>query len=260
MRQGAHCQIGQYAVIADDVRLGNHVFIGNNVTIYPNVTIEDDSRIMDGAVIGRLTYRTSSVTRPTPSTFQPLRIGPKSVIGCNVVLYTGVTLGQEVLLADGVSLREGCILSDHTFLGRFVTVNYNTTIGARTRIMDLCHITGNASIGEDCFISVLVGTANDNDIYLRRFGLHDTTQDVLGPTIGHYVVLGNGVLLNPGIHIGDGALVGTGSVATRDIGAWTIALGVPARAVQKIPADWRRKILDLAATRGQTLEEPDSAT
>ena len=254
MRQGNHVTIGNHATIADDVQLGNYVTIGNNVTIYPNVIIEDGCRILDNAVIGRLTYRTKAVAREAPETYQPLYIGADSVIGCNVVLYTGVTMGQRTLLADGVSIREECVLHDDVLLGRYVTLNYNAVIGQRTRIMDYTHITGNAVVGEDCFISITVSTTNDNEVYLRRFGLHETTEDVKGPTIGHYVVMGAAVQVNPNVRIGDGAMIGTGALVTRDIPAWSLALGMPARVVKLIPAEWRTKIEQLAQDRGQVLE------
>lgn len=227
--------------------------IGNHVTIYPNVTIEAHCRIMDGSVIGRLTYPTVSVSRSAPKSYQPLVIGEGSMIGCHVVLYTGVTLGREVLLADGVSLRENCVLEEQVFLGRYVMANYNARIGARTRVIDMAYINGNTVIGQDCFLSMQVCTANDNDVYLRRFGLYEGEDDVKGPELGHYVVIGQNALINPGVRIGDGSLVGTGAVVTRDIPAWSVAMGVPARRVRPIDDASRQKILTLAASRGQTL-------
>lgn len=255
MQQGSNCQMGQNVVIAEDAVIGSNVIIGNNVTIYPKVTIADHCRIMDNAVIGRLTYPTRSVHRTYPTEHQPTVIGAGSIIGCNAVLYTGTRLGREVLLVDGVSIREGCVLDDEVFLGRAVMLNYNTYIGKRTKIMDLTHITGNAYIGDDCFIGVLVGTANDNDIYLRRFRLLDNPQDVVGPHIGHYVVLANGVMLNPGVTIGDGAMVGTGAVVTRNVPPWALALGTPATVKRFIEDEVRLKVLDLAQTRGQQLAD-----
>lgn len=256
MQQGANCRIGQHVVIAEDAVIGSGVTIGNNVTIYPNVTIGDHCRIMDNAVIGRLTYPTRSVYRAYPTEHQPTTVGAGSIIGCNVVLYTGTRLGRDVLLADGVSIREGCVLDDEVFLGRAVMLNYNTRVGRRTKIMDLTHITGNAAVGDDCFIGVLVGTANDNDVYLRRFRLLDSPQDVAGPRIGHYVVLANGVMLNPGVAIGDGAMVGTGAVVTRDVPPWSRALGTPAVVKRLIEDDVRLKVLGLAQARGQQLASP----
>lgn len=254
MQEGRNCRIGEHAVIADDVRLGNDVVLGNNVTIYPNAIIEDGCRVMDGAVIGRLTHSTATVSRPAPSTHQPLLIGAGGVIGCHVVLYTGVRLGREVLLADGASVREDCVLEDGVLLGRHVTLNYNSSVGKRSRIMDGTHITGNTRVGEDCFISVLVATTNDNDFYLRRFDLHDREEEVVGPSIGNYVAIGSGVSVNPGIRIGDGALIASGSVVTRKVSAWMRVLGVPARPLRPVSEAWQKKIRELARRRGQTLE------
>jgi acetyltransferase-like isoleucine patch superfamily enzyme len=45
----------------------------------------------------------------------------------------------------------------------------------------------------------------------------------------------------PVVTSGDGAIIGAGSIVTRDIPAWTIATGRPARVVKQIP---ERKIED----------------
>ncbi len=39
----------------------------------------------------------------------------------------------------------------------------------------------------------------------------------------------------PGVTIGDGAIIGAGSLVTKDIPAWTIATGRPAKVVKQIP-------------------------
>lgn len=247
--------IGEFCTIDSSVEIGHDVVIGNRVTLFPGVHVDDGARILDGAVIGRLTYRTSAVSRGAPADFQPTAIGRGSVIGCNSVIYTGVEIGARCLLADGVSIREGCRLAPEVLLGRYVTLNYESHIGARTRIMDYTHITGNAVVGDDCFISIHVGTANDNDVYLNRFGLGQSPGDLglVGPRIGHYVVIGTGASINPGVRIGDGALVGAGALVTRDISPWTVVMGAPARFVRAIPSDWYELISARARSLGQEL-------
>lgn len=47
--------------------------------------------------------------------------------------------------------------------------------------------------------------------------------------------LGSGTIVMPGVTIGEGAVVGAGSLVTKDIPAWTIALGRPAKVVKEIP-------------------------
>lgn len=45
---------------------------------------------------------------------------------------------------------------------------------------------------------------------------------------------GTGTLILPGVTIGEGAIIGAGSLVTKDIPAWTIAMGRPAKVVKTI--------------------------
>lgn len=48
-------------------------------------------------------------------------------------------------------------------------------------------------------------------------------------------LVGMETFVMPGVTIGEGAIVGAGSLVTRDIPAWTIAAGRPAKVVKHIP-------------------------
>lgn len=45
---------------------------------------------------------------------------------------------------------------------------------------------------------------------------------------------GTGTLIMPGVTVGEGAIIGAGSLVTKDIPAWTIAIGRPAKVVKHI--------------------------
>lgn len=49
-------------------------------------------------------------------------------------------------------------------------------------------------------------------------------------------LVGMNSMIMPGVTIGEGAIVGAGSLVTRDVPAWTIATGSPARVIKKILA------------------------
>lgn len=54
--------------------------------------------------------------------------------------------------------------------------------------------------------------------------------------IGKGVMVGMETLIMPGVTIGDGAIVGAYSLVTKDIPAWTVATGRPAKVTKEIPS------------------------
>ena len=106
-----------------------------------------------------------------------------------------------------VSIREQCKVGSRCVISRYVTINYNTVIGDRTKIMDLSHITGNCTIGNDVFISVSVGMTNDNAIGKLGF----EKGKIIGPTIKDGAAIGAGAILLPGVVIGKDSVVGSRS-------------------------------------------------
>lgn len=54
-------------------------------------------------------------------------------------------------------------------------------------------------------------------------------------TIGKNVMIGMGTLIMPGVTVGEGSIVAAGSVISKDIPAWSIAAGRPAKVLKQIP-------------------------
>jgi acetyltransferase-like isoleucine patch superfamily enzyme len=53
--------------------------------------------------------------------------------------------------------------------------------------------------------------------------------------------IGINCIILKGVTIGEGAIIGAGSVVTRNVPAWTIAAGNPAKVIKEIPNELRRK-------------------
>lgn len=52
--------------------------------------------------------------------------------------------------------------------------------------------------------------------------------------IGKGCQLGLNVTVMPGVHIGEGVIIGTGALVTKDIPAWSVAIGFPAKVIKQI--------------------------
>jgi len=71
---------------------------------------------------------------------------------------------------------------------------------------------------------------NDNTM-----GRHPRGEALKGPVLRRACRVGGGVVLVPGVEIGAEAFVAAGAVVTRDVGEREVVIGVPARAVRRVP-------------------------
>ena len=118
----------------------------------------------------------------------------------------------------------GCHVGKHVFVGDSVKVDSGHA--NLIYIDDYAHITGGCRLlcHQRDLTDYHVG---DNAASLKyRYGeIH----------IGKGVMLGMETLVMPGVTIGEGAVVGAYSLVTKDIPAWTVAMGRPAKVIKQIP-------------------------
>jgi len=227
--------------IMGDLSLAPGVEVGANVTFYPNVRVGANTKLLPGAGIGRPPIRAGTTNRPIDIGDATARIGSDCVIGANCVLYTNTRIGSNALIGDLAVIREGCRLEDDTVVGQNTTLMHDVVLQARSRIHNLAHITGTMLIESDVFIGPSVSSINDNDVYLKRFGL--IPFEVAGPRVRRFAVIGTGATIGADIEIGMGAIVAPGAMAVKDVPPWTIVAGVPARELCAVDEDSRARIL-----------------
>lgn len=119
--------------------------------------------------------------------------------------------------------RMGCHVGKNAFIGDYVRVDLQHAdmiyIGEYAHITSgcrlLCHQRDlkNYRVGDN---AALCG--------YRKGEIH----------IGKGVMVGMESTIMPGVTIGDGAIVGAGSLVVKDVPAWTVAMGVPAKVVKII--------------------------
>jgi len=226
---GDNVTIGEFAIVRAGASIGSNVVIHPHAVIAEGVVLGDNVEVFPGAFIGR-EPKGAGATARQPVFERAVRIGANTSVGPHAVIYYDVEIGESTLIGDGASIREQCRIGERCIISRYVTINYNTTIGARTKIMDLTHITGNCVIGADVFVSILVGSTNDNAI--GQHGYSD--EHVVGPTVRDGAMIGAGAMLLPAVVVGERSIVGAGSVVTKSIEDDTLVMGTPARPVRRL--------------------------
>ncbi len=144
------------------------------------------------------------------------------------ILETGiknVEFGENVIVVNPANLY-GCRIGDNCFIGPFVEIQKDVTIGNNTRIQSHAFICELVTIGNDCFISH--GAMFINDVF-RVGGPARGKKELWESTkIGNNVSIGTNATILP-VKICDNVVVGAGSVVTKDITEPGIYAGNPAR-------------------------------
>ncbi|MFT7073173.1 acetyltransferase [Patiriisocius sp. Uisw_017] len=144
----------------------------------------------------------------------------------------GIQGGES--LTTGVNLRIDIINSE--------TITPVLHIGKNVEFNDYVHIgvAVGISIGDNTLIASKVFISDHNHgSYAGEIHSHpdenpiDRVLTSKKVTIGKNVWIGEYVAILPGITIGDGAIIGAMSVVSRDIPAYSIAVGAPARVIKK---------------------------
>jgi len=92
---------------------------------------------------------------------------------------------------------------------------------------------GGVEIGDDCLLSMNVVILSSNHQIPNRERHIRWEQDQLRPTqIGKDVWIGANAVILGGVTIGDGCVVAAGAVVTKDLPAYSVAMGVPAKVVR----------------------------
>jgi acetyltransferase-like isoleucine patch superfamily enzyme len=137
----------------------------------------------------------------------------------------GVQFGENVIVVEPVNIY-GCCIGDGVFIGPFVEIQKNVTLGARTRIQSHSFICELVEIGCDCFIGHGVMFINDR---FSNGGPARGNKDLWFSTkIGDYVSIGSNATILP-VNICSNVVIGAGSVVTKDIKNPGKYAGNPAR-------------------------------
>jgi len=133
--------------------------------------------------------------------------------------------------------------TDYTIAEYFRSQGASIGNGTRILVRDLGSEPYLVTIGDDTLISSDVAFfTHDGAVWVLR-AEEPTLNRFKRITVGRSCFIGARALLLPGASIGDGAVIGAGSVVSGEIGAGTVAAGVPAKVICSVE-EWAQRVRD----------------
>jgi UDP-2-acetamido-3-amino-2,3-dideoxy-glucuronate N-acetyltransferase len=128
----------------------------------------------------------------------------------------------------------GCRVGAESRIGAFVEVQRGAVIGRRCKISSHSFLCEGVTLEDGVFIGH--GVMFTNDLYPRAVSDDGSLQtdgdwQCVPTLVKARASIGSNVTIVAGVTIGEGALVGAGAVVTKDVPAYAIVAGVPARVV-----------------------------
>lgn len=136
-----------------------------------------------------------------------------------------VNFGTNVKVVEPVNIY-GCKIDDDVFIGPFVEIQKDVTIGKRTKIQSHSFICELVTIGDDCFIGH--GVMFINDLFSEGGPARGNKKLWKSTLIGNHVSIGSNATILP-VNICDNVVIGAGAVVTKNISEPGTYIGNPAK-------------------------------
>lgn len=205
-----------------------------NFKIYGKSFIGKNAIIGENVIIG---YPSADVFKQAVSSgkniedfeFNGTIIGDNAVIRSNSTIYTDVVAGNNLRTGHNILIRENTKIGNNVLIGTNTIIDGRTTIGNNVSIQGNVYIPLNVTIEDHVFIGPCAVLANDKYPIRKK-------SDLKGPILRHGASIGANTTLLPGVEIGEGAMVAAGALVTKNVPAWKLAIGIPAK-MKELPEE-----------------------
>ena len=148
-----------------------------------------------------------------------MTIHPTAIVDPGATIGEGTRVWHWVHVCAGAVIGRGCSLGQNVYVGNRVLIGDNVKIQNNVSVYD------NVTLEDDVFCGpsmVFTNVYNPRSAITRKDEYRDTV-------VRRGATLGANCTVVCGIEIGEHAFVGAGAVVNRDVPAFALMLGVPAR-------------------------------
>ncbi len=124
--------------------------------------------------------------------------------GKNINIQKNASLGRKVFIGDYSGIGENCIIPDNVTIGNYVMM------------------------GPNCYFVTKNHEFDDVNIPMLKQGFSESKAIVIEDDVW----IGYGCIFLPGVTVGCGAIIGAGAVVTKDVPAYAIVGGNPAKVIK----------------------------
>ena len=158
------------------------------------------------------------------------RIHPTALIEEDVRIGDGTSIWDTVHIRHGARIGRDCIVGEKSYIA------YDVVIGDRVKINAMVYICTAVTIEDGVMISA--GTTFTNDRFprattvdLKSLRPSEPDEDTLPTLVKAGATIGAGCVIGNDLSIGRFAMIGMGSLVTKSVDDFHLAIGHPARPV-----------------------------
>jgi len=152
------------------------------------------------------------------------------------LIENNVSIGAGSSIWDNVHIRRDTSLGEQCIVGEKTHISYGVKIGSRVKINAFVYICTAVTIEDGVMISA--GAIFTNDRFprattpdLKSLRTSDPDEHTLPTLVKEGATIGAGAIVGNDLSIGRWAMVGMGSVVTRSVPDFHLAIGNPARPI-----------------------------
>ncbi len=182
-----------------------------------------------------------------------VRLHPTAIIESNVEIGADTSVWDNVHIRHSSTIGKQCIIGEKTYIA------YGVQIGHRVKINAMVYICNAVTIEDGVMISA--GTIFTNDRFprattpdLQQLRSSDPDEHTLPTLVKAGATIGAGCTIGNDLSIGRFAMIGMGSLVTKSIPDFHLAIGHPAKSVGAVCRCGQLLVRFTDTTQGTTLQ------